>query len=109
MVGSVYTIQRSTNLAANSWRPFTVVALSTTNKAWVPYSLLPKGGAGFYRAMLGAPAPTNMVLIKAGSFVMGSPATEFDRFNDEGPQTTVTFTRTIYAGLRLVTRENTWE
>src|SRR6478672_1358062 len=67
IVGSAYTIQYSTNLAtANSWRPFTIVSLASTNKASIPFSLLPKGRAVFYRAMLGAPAPTNMVLVKAG-------------------------------------------
>ncbi|HSU55958.1 MAG TPA: SUMF1/EgtB/PvdO family nonheme iron enzyme, partial [Candidatus Dormibacteraeota bacterium] len=104
-IGSAYTIQYSTNAAVtSSWRPLTIVSLSSTNRAWIPNSLLPKGAVGFYRALLGAPAPTNMMLIKAGSFVMGSPGTEFDRFNDEGPQTTVTFTHTIYVGLRLVTQ-----
>jgi formylglycine-generating enzyme required for sulfatase activity len=103
-VGSAYTIQYSTNLAANSWRPLTIVNLATTNKAWISNSMLPKGPVGFYRAVLGAPSPTNMVLITPGTFTQGSPATEFDRFNDEGPQTVVTFTRTFYAALHPVSQ-----
>src|SRR5882672_10318247 len=35
----------------------------------------------------------DMVWIAPGTFIMGSPATEAGRREDEGPQTTVTFTK----------------
>jgi formylglycine-generating enzyme required for sulfatase activity len=47
-----------------------------------------------------------MVLINPGSFTLGSPVTEGDRFSDEGPQTTVTLTRTFYMALRPVTQRD---
>jgi formylglycine-generating enzyme required for sulfatase activity len=105
-VGSVYTIQISTNLAdANGWRPLNIVSLASTNKASIPFSLLPKGAAGYYRAVLGAPAtPASMVLIKPGAFTLGSSATEFGRFSDEGPQTIVSLTKTIFMAVHPVTQ-----
>lgn len=37
------------------------------------------------------PDPARWASISAGTFVMGSPETEYDRSSDEGPQTQVTF------------------
>src|ERR1051326_3287320 len=103
-VGSVYIVQCSTNPAwPASWRPFTVVTL-LSNKVSVPYTLPGASDTCFYRALLRTNAPTNMVLINAGSFVMGSPVTETDRFGDEGPQTVVTITRAFYLAARPVTQ-----
>ncbi len=48
-------------------------------------------------------APKNMVLIKAGTFVMGSPETEKERNFDE-MQHTVTLTRDFYMGKYEVTQ-----
>jgi uncharacterized repeat protein (TIGR02543 family) len=45
-----------------------------------------------------------MVWIPAGSFVMGSPASEANRFEDEGPQHTVTLTG-FYMGKYTVTQQ----
>jgi len=45
-----------------------------------------------------------MVWIPAGSFTMGSPASEENRFDDEGPQHTVTLTG-FYMGKYTVTQE----
>ncbi len=69
---------------------------ATTN--WLDYS-----GVGqaprFYRAVAATSgAPTNpnpalLVWINAGTFTMGSPASEKDRYDWEGPQTVVTLTR----------------
>ena len=42
-------------------------------------------------------------LIPAGEFVMGSPANEKDRSNDEGPQHHVRITKPFYAGIHEVT------
>src|SRR5438105_760213 len=45
------------------------------------------------------------VRIPAGSFVMGSPKGEEARKEEEGPQRTVTITRTFYMGVYEVTQE----
>jgi len=60
----------------------------------------------FYRVQ-GVPAvvaPSNMVFIPAGTFVMGSPASEPARFSSEGPQTTVTISRGFWMGKYEVTQ-----
>jgi formylglycine-generating enzyme required for sulfatase activity/serine/threonine protein kinase len=45
-----------------------------------------------------------LVLVPAGTFLMGSPETEADRAADEGPQHTVRITRPFYLGLHPVTQ-----
>jgi formylglycine-generating enzyme required for sulfatase activity len=45
-----------------------------------------------------------MVWIPAGSFTMGSPVSEENRFDDEGPQHTVTLTGGFYMGKYTVTQ-----
>ena len=102
---STYIIQYSTNLAdASGWQTLTLITLSS-NKAIVPSTVPITTGIRFYRALLASMTPpANMVLIQPGTFVMGSPSTEEDRFNDEGPQTTVTLTRPFFIGTHLVTQ-----
>jgi formylglycine-generating enzyme required for sulfatase activity len=46
-----------------------------------------------------------LVLIPAGSFLMGSPPSERERSTDEGPQHTVNITRPFYLGVHPVTQE----
>ena len=46
----------------------------------------------------------NMVWIKPGTFVMGSPASEVGRNSDEGPQTVVTLTKGFWMGHHEVTQ-----
>ncbi len=45
-----------------------------------------------------------MVVVPAGSFMMGSPADEKDRYEDEGPQHKVTFGKSFAVGKFEVTR-----
>ena len=52
-----------------------------------------------------AAKPLEMVLIPAGTFMMGSPSTEKDRKDDEGPQHEVTITNSFYLGKYEVTQE----
>ena len=61
-----------------------------------------------------APAPANMVTVKSGTFIMGSPAGEEGRFDHEGPQHQVTVS-SFYMGKHEVTLgefrrfvEDTW-
>jgi len=49
-------------------------------------------------------APTNMVFIPPGTFRMGSPTNEVDRFSNEGPQTAVTISRGFWMGKYEVTQ-----
>jgi len=46
-----------------------------------------------------------LVLIPAGKFMMGSPATEAGRGSDEGPQHEVTISKPFYMGVFEVTQE----
>lgn len=46
----------------------------------------------------------DFVRIDPGTFVMGSPKTENGRFDDEGPQRTITITKPYYLGKYPVTR-----
>ncbi len=52
--------------------------------------------------------PLEMVLIPAGSFTMGSPDSEQDRYSDEGPQHQVTISKSFYMGKYEVTQAQ-WE
>jgi formylglycine-generating enzyme required for sulfatase activity len=49
-------------------------------------------------------APTNMVFIPPGTFRMGSPTNEVDRFDQEGPQTAVTISLGFWMGKYEVTQ-----
>jgi formylglycine-generating enzyme required for sulfatase activity len=48
---------------------------------------------------------TKLNWVAPGRFLMGSPATEAGRSNDEGPQTEVTITRGFWLGVFAVTQE----
>jgi len=54
---------------------------------------------------LGNDVQMRLVLIPAGKFIMGSPATEAGRGGDEGPQHAVTISKPFYMGVFEVTQE----
>jgi len=54
---------------------------------------------------LGNSVQMRLVLIPAGKFMMGSPATEAGRSGDEGPQHDVTISKPFYMGVFEVTQE----
>jgi len=63
-------------------------------------------GSRFYRVLtLGAPGPdpTRWAWINPGTYIQGSPDTEYDRSADESPQTQVTFTNGFWIGRFTVT------
>lgn len=66
------------------------------------------GGAEVFRIRgtltNGWQAPSNYVEIPAGRFVMGSPTNELKRSLNEGPQTTVVFSRSFWIGRYEVTQ-----
>jgi len=55
-------------------------------------------------AVIERPAPANMVRIQGGTFTMGSPASEPERFGNEGPQRQVTVSG-FYMGRTEVTQK----
>ncbi len=103
--GTVYSIQYASGLSAtNVWVDRTLLQAQGASTVWAdPSPLTP--GQRFYRAVfVPAPADTNLVFIKPGTFMMGSPASEVDRFSNEGPQTAVTISRGFWMGKYLVTQ-----
>ena len=61
------------------------------------FSRIPRTGQGFIEPLLAVDdgTPLQMVLISAGSFTMGSPEDEPERFDSEGPQHEVTVSRFV--------------
>ena len=53
---------------------------------------------------LGRGVTLKLVLIPAGEFMMGSPKTDPDRYDDEGPQRKVTISKPFYMGVYEVTQ-----
>ncbi len=105
-VGTVYQIQYVTDFAQtntpNAWRCLEFVQLPANPYLWADKSA-PATGKRFYRAVV-FPAPTNLVFIPLGTFRMGSPTNEVDRYDWEGPQTAVTITRGFWMGKYEVTQ-----
>jgi len=106
--GIDYSIEATTNLTNPNWKG--IVVESPTNDFFA-VSLTDAGSASlgrFYRAIsLGAPwqaASSKFVWIPPGQFLMGSPTTEQDRLDFEGPQTEVILPRGFYMNKFLVTQ-----
>jgi formylglycine-generating enzyme required for sulfatase activity len=98
-IGSVCTIQWSTNLyGTGNWQFLTnLISLSSS-----PYLVADTNAVialRFYRAF----AQPSMVWIPPGTFVMGSPTNEAERYSDE-TQHTVTLTKGFYMGKYAVTQ-----
>ena len=106
-VGTVYSVEYVTDLAqtnnASAWRCLEFLQLPASPYLWADKSG-PATGKRFYRAVVFA-APTNLVFIPPGTFRMGSPTNEVDRWEDrEGPQTAVTISRGFWMGKHEVTQ-----
>lgn len=105
-VGTVYLVDYVTDLAqtnnSRAWRCLEFLQLPASPYLWTDKST-PATGKRFYRAVAMA-APTNMVFIPPGTFRMGSPTDEVDRFDCEGPQTDVTISRGYWMGKYEVTQ-----
>jgi formylglycine-generating enzyme required for sulfatase activity len=107
-VGSLQIIQYSTNLAnTNGWITIGTVFMTNGTQLFVD-----KTSSGtktrLYRAIsnpvLANPHPDQLVWAPAGQFVMGSPVSETDRYSDEGPRTTVSFSHGFFISKKLVTQ-----
>ena len=105
-VGTVYSIEYVTDLAQtndpSAWRCLEYLQLPASPYLWADKSA-PATGQRFYRAVAFTP-PTNMVFIPPGTFRMGSPTNEVDRYSREGPQTAVTISRGFWMGKYEVTQ-----
>jgi formylglycine-generating enzyme required for sulfatase activity len=103
-VGTVYSIQYGTDLSpTNLWVDRTLVQAKGGGTVWTDPSS-PTPGQRFYRAVsVPAPADTNLVFTQPGTFTMGSPATEAQRFSDE-TQHTVTISRGFWMEKYSVTQ-----
>jgi formylglycine-generating enzyme required for sulfatase activity len=77
-----------------------VVQLPGNSFLWVD-TTAPASGRRFYRAVAG---PTNKVWIPSGTFTMGSPPQEAERWDVEGPQTVVTLTGGFFMSRYEVTQ-----
>jgi formylglycine-generating enzyme required for sulfatase activity len=99
-VGTVYSIEYVTDLAQtnspSAWRCLEFLQLPASPYLWADKSA-PATGRRFCRAVESA-TPTNMVFIPPGTFRMGSPTNEVDRYTNEGPQTAVTISRGFWMG-----------
>jgi formylglycine-generating enzyme required for sulfatase activity len=104
-VGSVYSIQETTNVAqSGGWDTVAVVQLPNTNYVWFD-AAASVNQQRFYRTVTFTNVLTNMVFIPAGTFTMGSPATEATRVSDE-VQHVVTISKGFFMGKYLVTQTN---
>jgi formylglycine-generating enzyme required for sulfatase activity len=106
-VGALYAIEYTTNLAQpNAWCSLTNLTLPASPYL-VPGTAPADTGCRFYRAtaMVSPANVTNMVFLPAGTFTLGSPSDEADRYPDEGPQTAVTISRGFWMGICPVTQQ----
>ena len=104
-VGKLYSIEYVTDLTdptESDWRCLEYLQLPVSPYLWADKSR-PATGKRFYRAVAMA-APPNMVFIPPGTFRMGSPPDEVDRFSHEGPQTAVMLTKGFWMGKYQVTQ-----
>jgi formylglycine-generating enzyme required for sulfatase activity len=105
-VGTVYSVEYVPDIAQtnnpSAWRCLEFLQLPVSPYLWADKSA-PATGRRFYRAAVFA-APTNMVFIPPGTFRMGSPTNEVDRWGWEDPQTAVTISRGHWMGKYEVTQ-----
>ncbi len=105
-IGSGCTIQSVTHLSQN-WQFLTNFMLPINPMLLVDRTS-PGAGQRFYR-VYAQQVPTNVVAtnlvwISPGTFTMGSPVTEAERYPWEGPQTRVTITQGFWMGKFEVTQ-----
>lgn len=105
-VGTVYSIDCVTDLAETNrpgaWCCLEYLQLPATPFLWVDRSA-PVSNRRFYRAVA-AEAPASMVFVPPGTFRMGSPTGEVDRYPFEGPPTAVFISQGFWIGSREVTQ-----
>jgi formylglycine-generating enzyme required for sulfatase activity len=103
-IGKVYSIEYVTDLtepAESDWRCLEYLQLPVSPYLWADKSA-PGTGKRFYRAVA-MEAPTNMVFIPLGTFRIGSPTNEVERWCED-PQTDVIISRGYWLGKYEVTQ-----
>ena len=105
-VGTVYSVEYVPDLGQtidpSTWRCLEFLQLPASPYLWADKSA-PATGKRFYRAQVFG-APANMAFIPPGTFRMGSPTNEVDRFDNVGPQTAVIISRGFWMGKYEVTQ-----
>jgi formylglycine-generating enzyme required for sulfatase activity len=110
-VGTTNWILYADALTPWAWTVLTNLVVPSSPYVFVDPEALPL--RRFYQVAAGASPPTvptftpdlpRYVYIPAGTFAMGSPGTEQDRFDWEGPQTVVTLTKGFWMGRYEVTQ-----
>jgi formylglycine-generating enzyme required for sulfatase activity len=103
-VATVYAVLSSTNLAqASDWRCLKFLQMPSTTYLMPGTAASASRPSCMYR--VAAMSSSNLVFIPSGTFTMGSPTNEVDRFSDEGPQTSVTFSQGFWISKKLVTQQ----
>lgn len=92
--GSFYVLESATSVTS-AWQQ---VSLLRAAGEKLTFGLSVETGPRFFRVYRGVseplnPDPERLVWISPGVFTMGSPATEADRWDNEGPQTIVNLTK----------------
>jgi formylglycine-generating enzyme required for sulfatase activity len=102
--GADYDIQFTANPSkSNAWTSLAVITLPASPYV-MPGTLPAATGCRFYRAVT-RPVSNEWVLIPPGTFTLGSPTNELDRFLDEGPQTVVTISQGFKMEIHPVTQQ----
>ena len=101
----MYSIEYDTDLGQtnnpSAWRCLESLVLPASPYLWADKSA-PVTRKRFYRAVV-MEAPTNIVFIPPGTFRMGSPPNEVDRYDWDVPQTAVKISRGFWMGKYEVT------
>lgn len=101
--GSICAIQYKSDLAkTTSWHCQSFHQFQSS-PVLVPNTAPNSGASRLYRVAT-VTTPSNMVYITSGSFLLGSPTNEVDRYDDEGPQTSVSFTSGFFMATKPVTQ-----
>jgi len=102
-VGSLFRIEFTDSVAqTNGWTTLKNVILPSNPFVFIDTNP-PNFMKRFYR-VTSDPRPLPMIWINPGTFTLGSPASEEDRFSDEGKQTRVTISKGFWVGQFEVTQ-----
>jgi formylglycine-generating enzyme required for sulfatase activity len=110
-VGFTNEIQYADALGETTlWQPLTNLVMTSSPYVFVDVTV-PPGAQRFYRVSGGNmtfdnPDPANLAWIPPGQFTMGSPASEQDRYDFEGPQTQVTISKGFWMSKYELTQGN---
>ncbi|MGB6537669.1 MAG: formylglycine-generating enzyme family protein, partial [Xanthobacteraceae bacterium] len=102
------TVQPPAQPAQTTQHPAVQLAVKTAQPPFVPLTAAREHALQPGDSFRECTTCPEMVVLPAGSFVMGSPALEYGRGSREGPQHTVTFAHTFAVG-RFAVRFDEWD